>query len=297
MAFGVFTLLSLALLALAAWRLAWGGTATRLVATVLVLTAWPTVMGGIRGQSTLAVAALLGLSVAASLAGRQRRMGAYLGLVALKPTLPVVWVIRLLVERRGRALATAAAVVVGLVLLAVLVVSPKAVMDYPSYLLNLSGTDAAVGVHVDEMINWRGVAQRLGADGTPLVAVAVIATLALVAAAWWWARRSPRAPALGAAISLVATPLVIPHANQHEAILAALGILVAIAAIEELRGQLATAAVGLQGLMWIGPVLTGQGAGWLLFLALLASLGGLAALARREGTRYFRPVPVPPGTD
>ena len=296
-AFGVFTLLSLALLALAAWRLAWGGTATRLVATVLVLTAWPTVMGGIRGQSTLAVAALLGLSVAASLAGRQRRMGAYLGLAALKPTLPVVWVIRLLVERRGRALATAAAVVVGLVLLAVLVVSPKAVMDYPAYLLNLAGTDAAVGVHVDEMINWRGVAQRLGADGTPLVAVAVIATLALVAAAWWWARRSPRAPALGAAISLVATPLVIPHANQHEAILAALGILVAIAALEELRGQLATAAVGLQGLMWIGPVLTGQGSGWLLFLALLASLGGLAALARREGTRYFRPVPVPPGTD
>ncbi len=148
-AFAIFTILSLALLALAAWRLAWGGFATRLVATVLVLTAWPTVMGAIRGQSTLAVAALLGLSVAASLAGRQRRMGAYLGLAALKPTLPVVWVIRLLVERRGRALATAAAVVVGLVLLAVLVVSPKAVMDYPSYLLILAGTDAAVGVLVD----------------------------------------------------------------------------------------------------------------------------------------------------
>ena len=295
-AFALFTLLSLALLALAAWRLAWGPTGTRLIATLLVLTAWPTVMGGIRGQSTLAVAGLLGLSVAASLAGRQHRTGAYLGLAALKPTLPLLWAVRLLVERRGRALATAAAVVLGLVLLAVLVVSQKAVMDYPSHLLNLAGADTAAGVHVDQMINWRGAALRLGARDSVLAIAGVFATLAVVVAAWWWARRSPRAGALGAAISLVATPLVIPHANQHEAILAALGILVAVTALEELRIRLASGAIALQGLVWIGPLLTGQESAWVLFVALLTCLIALAGLAWREQTRYFRPVPVRAGT-
>jgi hypothetical protein len=294
--FTIFTLASLGLLALAAWRLAWGAGGTRLVATLLVLSAWPTVMGGIRGQSTLAVAGLLGVSAAASLAGRQGWAGTQLGLAALKPTLPVVWLVRLVVERRRRMLLTAAAVVLGLVLLALVIVSPAALADYPRYLLSLAGADVAPGVHVDEMINWRGAAMRLGADGTPLVLVGVVATLALVGTAWWWARRSPRAPAIGAAISFVATPLVIPHANQHEAILAMLGLLIAVTAIDELRVPLAAGAIGLQGLAWIGPALSGEGSAWLLFVTLLISIGILALLARREGTRYFRPVPVPPGT-
>lgn len=297
LAFAVFTLLSLAVLALAAWRLAWGGAATRLIATLLVLSAWPTVMGGIRGQSTLAVAGLLGLSVAASLEGQQARSGVYMGLAALKPTLMPMLAIRLLVEQRWRALACAVATVIGLVLLAAIVVSPKAVMDYPSYLFNLAGADSAPGVHVDQMINWRGAALRLGVDGGAVAAAGVAGTLAVVAAAWWWARRSPRATALGAAISLVATPLVIPHANQHEAILATLGILIAVAAIEELRIRLAIAAVALQALVWIGPALTEQGAAWLLFIALLAWLLALAALAWRERARYFRQVPVTASTD
>ncbi len=296
-AFTLFTLLSLVLLGLSSWRLAWGGAGTRLVATLLVLSAWPTVMGAIRGQSTLAVAGLLGLSVAASPAGRQLGAGLTLGLAALKPTLMPLWVVRVIVERRWRALAIAVAVVIGMVLLAALVVSPKAVTDYPAYLLNLAGADTAPGVHVDQMINWRGASLRLGAQGSILAAAGACATLAVVAAAWWWARRSPRGRPLGAAISLVVTPLVITHANQHEAILATLGILVAVAAFEELRTWLAAGAIGLQGLLWIGPLLTGQGAAWLLFFAQLGSLAVLAGLAWRERARYFRPVPVPAGTD
>ena len=295
-AFTLFTLLSLAVLAAAVWRLAWGGVGTRLVATLLVLSAWPTVMAAIRGQSTLAVAGLLGLSVASTLGGRQLRAGAYLGLAALKPTLMPVLSVRLLVERRWRALAAAVAVTVGLVVLAAVVVSPKAVTDYPSYLLDLSRADSAAGVHVEQMINWRGAALRLGAGDGVLVTAGVMATLGLTAAAWWWARRSPRAVALGAAISLVATPLVIPHANQHEAILAMLGVLVAVTALEELRTRLAAAAIALQGLLWIGPAITEQASAWLLFVALLACLVVLALLAWRERMRYFRPVPVPAGT-
>ena len=295
-AFTLFTLLSLGVLAAAVWRLAWGGVGTRLVASLLVLSAWPTVMAAIRGQSTLVVAGLLGLSVASTLGGHQLRAGGYLGLAALKPTLMPVLSVRLVVERRWRALAAAVAVTVGLVVLAAVVVSPKAVTDYPSYLLDLSRADSAAGVHVDQMINWRGAALRLGAGDSVLVTAGIVATLGLTAAAWWWARRSPRAVALGAAISLVATPLVIPHANQHEAILAMLGVLVAVTALEELRTRLAAAAIVLQGLLWIGPAITEQASAWLLFGALLTCLVALALLAWRERTRYFRPVPVPAGT-
>jgi len=296
-AFAVFTLLSLALLAFAAWRLAWGGAGTRLLAVVLVLSAWPTVMGGIRGQSTLAVAGLLGLSVAASLTGHRLRAGATLGLAALKPTLMPLWALRLVAERRWLALVAAVAATAGLILVTVLVVSPKAVADYPSYLLNLAGADTAPGVHVDQMINWRGAALRLGAQDSILAATGAYATLAVVGVAWWWARHSPRGGAIGAAISLVATPLVITHANQHEAILAAVGILVAVTAFEELRTRLAAGAIALQGLAWIGPLLSGQGAAWFLFIALLACLALLTGLAWRERARYFSPVPVPAGTD
>lgn len=103
--------------------------------------------------------------------------------------------------------------------------------------------------------------------------------------------------ALGAAAAFVATPLVIPHANQHEAIVATLGLLIAIAALEELRVRLAIAGIGLQALLWVGPLLSGEAAAWLLFVAMLACLVVLLALCWRQRTRYFRPVLVRPGTD
>lgn len=139
-----------------------GGRATRLVAVVLVLSAWPTTMGAIRGQSTLAAAALLGLSASASMASAETRAGALAGLAALKPTLVPLWLIRLAAERRWRSLAVAAAVMALLVALAALVVSPRAVAEYPAYLFNLAASSDAIGVHVDQMINWRGAAVRLG---------------------------------------------------------------------------------------------------------------------------------------
>ena len=162
-AFGIFTLLSVLLLGLAAWRLAWGGAGTRLIAVILVLSAWPTGMGVIRGQSTLAAAGLLGLSAGAAVASAGGA-GAFAGLAALKPTLLPIWLIRLAVDRRWRALAAAATVVAGLVVLAALLVSPRVVAEYPAYLFNLAGSTDTPGVHVEQMINWRGATLRLGAD-------------------------------------------------------------------------------------------------------------------------------------
>ena len=295
-AFAVFTLLSVLLLALAAWSLAWGGRGTRLIAVTLVLSAWPTTMAVIRGQSTLAAAALLGLSAGGAVAGSGARAGAFAGLAALKPTLIPLWLIRLAVNRGWRSLVAATAVIAGLVLLAALVVSPRVVADYPAYLFNLAGSADTVGIHVEQMINWRGAALRLGV-APPLAVAGIVLTLIAVAFAWWFARRSPRAMALGAATAFVATPLVIPHANQHEAIVATLGLLIAITAVEELRVRLVAASIGLQAVLWAGPLLSGEASAWLLFVALLASLLALLWLCWREGTRYVRPVLVRTGTD
>jgi hypothetical protein len=295
-AFTVFTLLSVLLLALAAWRLAWGGAGTRLIAVALVLSAWPTSMGVIRGQSTLAAVALLGLSAGAATLGGAGRAGAFAGLAALKPTLMPLWLIRLVVDRRWRSLAVATAVVAGLVVLAAIVVSPRVVAEYPAYLFNLAGSADTVGIHVEQMINWRGAALRLGADPA-LASIGIVLTLIAVAVAWWWARHSPRAMALGAAAAFVATPLVIPHANQHEAILATLGVLIACTALEELRVRVVAAAIGLQAVLWAGPLLSGEASAWLLFIALIACLLALLGLCWRERARYIRPVLVRPGTD
>ena len=298
--FALFGLASVLLLAVAVWRLAWGGAGTRLVATSLVLSAWPTALGAIRGQSTLAVAALLGLSASASLAqagGRAGALrGALTGLAALKPTLLPLWLARLAAERRWRDLGIAVTVAAGLALLAVLVVSPRAVADYPRYLFDLAGATNAPGIHVEQMINWRGAALRIGA-GPAVGWIGIGLTVVAVTIGWWWARRSPRASALGAATAFVATPLVIPHANQHEAILAALGLLIAIAAVDELRVRLAAPAIGLQAALWSGPLLSGEASGWLLFISLLAAVLVMLWLSWRERARYFSPVLVRAGTD
>jgi hypothetical protein len=268
--FAVFTLVGLTLLAASAWRLGWDGPATRLAGTLLLLTAWPTVMGAIRGQATLGVVGLLGLSVA----GARYWSGAALGLAALKPTLVPLWALWQVLGGHWRAVGTAAAVTVGLVGASALIVSPQAVADYPGHLLGVVSA-GAVGVHPEEMINWRGVAERLGWGGW-LVVAGTLATLAMVAATWW----QGRSRSIAAAAAFLATPLVIPHANQHEAVLAGVGILLAVGAAPRLRPQLSAGAVGTHVILWSGPMLHAELAAGLLFAAQLIWLGIVVVLAR-----------------
>jgi hypothetical protein len=214
-------------------------------------------MGAVRGQSTLLVVGLLALSVALA----RYRSGAALGLAALKPTLPALWAIWLLADRHWRAIGTALAVLAALVGLSLVVVGPTAVAAYPEHLLGVARADA-VGVHVNEMVNWRGAAARLGA-GAWLTWVGMALTVVVLALAW--ARRPPRA--LAAAAAFLATPLVIPHANQHEAILAGLGVLLVLVAAWDhpVRARLTVAAVLTHAALWAGPVLGGETSAWLLF--------------------------------
>ncbi|HET6381263.1 MAG TPA: glycosyltransferase family 87 protein [candidate division Zixibacteria bacterium] len=250
--FAVFTLLGVVVLAAGTSRLA--AAWNPLLAPLLVLTAWPTAMAVIRGQLTLLVAGLLALSVAAA----TYRSGVWLGLSALKPTLGPMWAAWQLLRWHPRAVGTAVVVLLALVALSAVVVSPQALLDYPAHLLGVAGTDA-VGVHVDEMVNWRGAAERLGVGGW-LVAAGTLLSLALVA--WVWLRTDARC--LGAAAAFLATPLVIPHANQHEAVLAAIGVLLLVTSSGVPRA-LAIAAVASHAATWVGVVLDAPTAAWLLF--------------------------------
>ncbi len=287
--FALFTLVGVVVLAWGTWRAARhaGLTATSAsLAVVLLLTAWPTVMAVIRGQSTLLVVGLLGLSVGLT----TFRSGLALGLSLLKPTLPPLWGAWQLIGSHWRAVGTAA--LVGLVFLglAAVVVSPQAIVDYPRHLLGVAGGDA-LGVHPAEMVNWRGVAERLSA-GSWLVIGGSLVTLAIVAVIW--ARGSSRH--LGAAAAFLATPLVLPHANQHEFVLASLGILLAVAAVPGLRGRLATLAIGTHLVVWGGVALESQAAAWLLFGA---ELGWLLVVLWMSGARIQRqgvvPLPIDDG--
>jgi alpha-1,2-mannosyltransferase len=274
LAFGIFTVASLALLAAVTWRVAPGGGPARAIATLLLLTSWPTVMGAIRGQSTIAVVALLGLSVSGS--------GLALGLSAAKPTLGPIWAVWLLATRRWRELVVALAALVALVLLAALVVAPSAILDYPAHLLGVAAPDA-LGVHPEEMVNWRGAVARLG-TGPWLLIIGTVATLAALAVTW----AAGAGRQLAAAAAFIATPLVLPHANQHEAILAGLGVVLAVRAAGDWRTRLTVGAVGTHAILWAGPVMPAEASAWMLFAAELVWLTVVAVVAVR--TRSMEPV-------
>lgn len=272
--FAVFTVIGLTVLAWGTWRAAGHAgldNSPRGLAVVLLLTSWPAAMAVIRGQSTLLVAGLLGLSFGLA----RYRSGLALGLSLLKPTLTPLWGAWQLVGGHWRAVGSAALVGFALVGLSALVVAPQALFDYPAHLFGVAG-GGALGVHPAEMINWRGADGRLGLGAWFVVAgsVATLGTVALV-----WVRRPSRR--LAGAAAFVATPLVLPHANQHEFLIAAMGILLAVAAVPDLRRRLATAAIVLHPVLWAGVVLDAEAAAWMLFGVELGWLLIVAWLSRR----------------
>jgi hypothetical protein len=187
---------------------------------------------------------------------------------------------------------------VALIVLTAVVVSPQALIDYPQHLLGVAAS-GSVGVHPDEMVNWRGAAQRLDL-GPWFVIGGSFATLGLVALAWM--RSQSRY--LSAAAAFIAGPLVVPHANQHAFVLASLGILLAVVAVPELRQRLAMVAIGLHPIVWGAVALDAEAAAWVLFSMELAWLflllwmiqfkGSAAADALRHGPNVAASTPTTP---
>jgi hypothetical protein len=168
-----------------------------------------------------------------------------------------------------------------LVGIGLVVVGPVALAEYPGHLVGVAGADAT-GVHPEEMISWRGVATRLGA-GEWLAWAGVVLTLAATAYTWW--RTDTRQ--LSAAAAFLATPLVIPHANQHEAILGGLGVILLLVGARRTPAgpRLVTLAIGAHAVLWAGPIASAQASAWLLFGLELTLLGATAYVAQVTAAR------------
>lgn len=244
---------------------------------LLALTAWPTVTAILRGQVSLLVSALL-LGCVILVGERSRSSGALLGLATLKPTLvPLlgVW----LLWRRAWAVA-GVAIITGVALLAIpaLVLGPETLLDYPGYAVSQLSDPNAAGIHPEQMINWRAAAIWTGLPGAAVLA-ATLLTLVAVAAIWL---RAGSDSVLRSAAALLATPLVIPHANQHEALLGVVAWLLLVAGPGQRVGWLAPTAVAMHIALWLALPLWGDGAARLTMALLLVSLGIVGWLAWRQ---------------
>ncbi len=263
---------------IAAWKLLDGSRQPRLVPTLLALSSWPIVSAALHGQVSLPIAALLAGSVALVLAGPPGGAGGLVGAATLKPTLVPLIVLWFAITRRWGDLMTIVSVAVLMLAIAAIFVGPGQVLAYPSYALGQLGDSNAAGIDVEQMVNWRaaGVWVGSGAAGVTLVVAGSLTTT--VAAIFVWLRGNP---ALGIATALVATPLLVPHANQHEAALAVVAWLVLLKAYPHER-RLAAIGLAMQVALWSAVVTSASVAGQLLFAFLLISLATVVILAERE---------------
>lgn len=276
--YAVFNAASLAGLSAAAVIATRGIRTGRVVVVCLAITSWPVLVGLLRGQITLLVAALLSIAVL-----QERRpvlSGFMIGLATVKPTLVPFLGMWLLARGAWRALLVAALVGIAPLLLAGLVVGFDVVADYPAHALGQLASPDAAGIQPRHMVNWRAAGTWTGGGfGTSVQWAGTLLTV--LAVAWVWFRtRADRT--VSPAAALIATPLVVPHSNEHEAILAVMAWLILLGSGRPRPGWLVPLAVTLHGCLWLALPLWGEGAARLTFAALIVSLAVVVMLARHQ---------------
>jgi hypothetical protein len=202
------------------------------------------------------------------------------GLATVKPTLLPLIGLWFLVRRAWRAVGVAVLVGAGLLLLAGFVIGGNAVVEFPAHALRQFQAADAAGIHPGLMINWRAAGAWVGGDGGTAVQWSGTA-ITLLAVAWVWQRTSADVYFAPAA-ALVATPLVVPHSNEHEAALAVIAWLLLVIRPVPRPGWVVPLAVGLHVCLWLGLPLWGEGAARLTFVGLLVSLGAVLVLVRHQ---------------
>lgn len=161
----------------------------------------------------------------------QRRdgwLGVALVLLGLKPQMVPLIVLLLVLQRRWRALITAATSVAILTVAAMPILGPGWPLRYAHYLLNVSSAGAAVAEHPALMHDWRGLLVNLFGTVapslvTPLLIALSVATVGVVLGTAQQANRhrardghpGVRNELLFACICL-ATVLISPHVNPHD---------------------------------------------------------------------------------
>lgn len=277
--FAVFVSLSVgAYLAAVAWAVR-TRRAERTVLVLLALTAWPLITAVLRGQVTILVAAALLLAIGL-IDRRPAAAGALLGLATVKPTLlPLVaawWIAR----RSWLALLSALAVAAALLVAVALLLGIEPLTAYPAYAIGQLTGEEVAGIDPSHMVNWRAVAAWLGGQAGTSVAVAgTLATLGLVVLAM---RRAGIGSPHASAAVLTATPLVIPHANEHEAVLGVMAWVILVSQVTPRPRWLVPVGLALHAALWLGVPLWGTAAAQLSFTALLLTLAVVVLLASTQ---------------
>jgi hypothetical protein len=265
---GVFALATMS------WQLIGGPRSRRVPLILLALSSWPVVTAALHGQVTLLIAALLAGSAALIVHDRPLGAGSLIGLATLKPTLVPVLVVWLAFAGRWRSVFTCLLVVVAMLGVTALLVTSQQLFVYPAYAFGELTDAAAAGIHVEQMVNWRAAGAWFGGGGFGLaVTLGGSLVTVLVVATVWVRRHVP----LSVAAGLIATPLLIPHANQHEATLAVVAWLVLLADYDV--AWLRTVGLALQIVAWSALLMSPAASGQVVFAELGISLAVVAILA------------------
>ena len=203
----------------------------------------PLAIGFFQGAFALVlVAGVMGTLVSLR-AGREVRAGGLLVFASVKPQGMFGMGIAVLLARRPRALAAAAAWGVGLAVVATVVLGPAIWGAYLTFLGTYTSSFDRLSVDPAVMWNLRGTLTLiLGRDNAALVNGLGYAGLAagVVAIAWLWRRGWPRAgdpaladgdTALRIALTIALTLLLSPHLNPHDDTLAVIAVALAYGAM------------------------------------------------------------------
>ena len=210
-AFGVWTAANLALLTKAARML---NANLRLLTgdwpVLLALAFFPTVLCLLLGQFSIVVLFLFTVSFLAWQRGRPVLAGAILAVATIKFQLVLGLVAIVFLKREWKFIAGFCAGLIPMIATCVLLVGPKELARYPSFLKNVA---AHPGTHVQPsiMANLRGLLFLALRHDPPLWA-AVLASAALVL----WAARNWDGIESGFSIAVVVTVLVSYHSNPHD---------------------------------------------------------------------------------
>jgi arabinofuranan 3-O-arabinosyltransferase len=221
----------------------------RPVAVIAALTPYTSVVYNVLiGQSGFLTAGLVGLSLV-SIERRPWLSGIFLGLLAFKPQLGILFPIALLASRNWRALVSATAVSL---LLAVGAAIAFGHQGWPLFIHSLVGQHSSMGEEPRTLVSLLGFLLTIGVD--PRISwVAHLAVAVVIAAAVCvvWARPLPYA--LKAAVLCIGSVMVTPYVHTYD--LCILSVAVAFLVGDGLAHGFLRGERGVMLICWFGLLL------------------------------------------
>ena len=189
---------------------------------ILCLGLFPVFLDFIYGQDSILLLLLVVLAFNRLLDHHDAVAGIFLGLGLFKFNLVLPIVLLLCLAGRWRVLKGFVPVAVGLVAASVMIAGPKALLDYPAYLMNLNRQEGIGFVHSESMPNLRGlmsiVTGRASYPGPIHWILLPIALAAIVYAGHLWRAQvdGPRGTVLGYSLALVLSILTSYYSYMYD---------------------------------------------------------------------------------